>query len=84
MPRKKTKLAVIAAPPADASVLHLENAPFLKGIDKENLVCGRCGVVICKGVSAESCMDKFSGPVQLLVRCPKCRSLNRLPARLDG
>jgi Zn finger protein HypA/HybF involved in hydrogenase expression len=82
MPRKKTKLAVIAEPPADASVVHLENAPFLKGKERENLLCGSCGLVICKGVSAESCTSKFSAPVELLVRCPKCGSHNRLSAKV--
>ena len=81
MPRK-TKLATVPEPPADASVIHLENAPFLKGKEGENLLCGTCGLVICKGVSTESCMSKFSAPVQLLVKCPKCGTHNRLPARL--
>ncbi len=81
MPRK-TKLAVVPEPPADASVLHLENAPFLKGRESENLVCGSCGLVICKGVSAESCMAKFSAPAQLLVRCPKCGTHNLLNAKV--
>ena len=82
MPRKNTKLAVIAEPSADASVVHLENAPFLKGNDRENLLCGSCGLVICKGVSAESCMAKFSAPAQLLVRCPKCGTHNLLNAKV--
>jgi hypothetical protein len=80
--RKKTKLAVIAEPSTDASVLHLENAPFLKGNEKENLLCGSCGLVICKGVSTASCTSKFSGPMQLLVRCPRCSAHNRLPSKV--
>jgi hypothetical protein len=83
MPRK-TKLAVVSEPSADASVLHLENAPFLTGKESENLVCGSCGLVICKGVSTESCMSKFAGPVQLLVRCPKCGVHNSLSAQRDN
>jgi hypothetical protein len=81
---KKTKLAVIARPAADASVLHLENAPFLKGKERENLVCGSCGLVICKGVSTESCARKFAAPVQVLVRCPKCGTHNGLPGKIGG
>jgi hypothetical protein len=81
---KKTKLAVIAEPSAGASVVHLENAPFLNGKERENLLCGSCGLVICKGVSTESCTSKFSAPVQLLVKCPKCGSHNRLPARVGS
>ena len=46
------------------------------------LLCGSCGHVICKGVSAESCTSKFSAPVQLLVKCPKCGTHNRLPAKV--
>jgi hypothetical protein len=83
MPRK-TKLAVVSEPAADASVVHLENAPFLKGRESENLLCGSCGLVICKGVSTESCLSKFSAPVQLLVRCPKCGAHNCLPAKLGN
>jgi len=79
---RKTKLAVVSEPPADASVLHLENAPFLKGRESENLVCGSCGLVICKGVSAESCIAKFSAPAQFLVRCPKCGTHNLLNAKV--
>jgi len=75
---------VVSEPSADASVVHLENAPFLKGRESENLLCGSCALVICKGVSTESCESKFSAAVQLLVRCPKCGSHNRLPARLGG
>jgi hypothetical protein len=84
MPRKKTKLVAELEPSADASVIHLENAPFLKGKEHENLLCGTCGLVICKGVSAESCIAKFSAPVQLLVKCPKCGTHNRLPAKLGS
>jgi hypothetical protein len=82
MARKNTKLAVIAEPAVDASVVHLENAPFLKGNEKENLLCGSCGLVICKGVSTASCARKFSAPVQVLARCPKCGALNRLQSEV--
>ncbi len=81
---KNIKLAAVATPPADAHVLHLENAPFLKGKDRTNLLCGNCGLMLCKGVSNETCMEKFSAPVQLLVRCPQCRTHNQLPARLES
>ena len=81
---KNIKLAAVATPPVDASVIHLENAPFLTGTERTNLLCGNCGLVLCKGVSAESCMNKFSAPVQVLVRCPKCETHNRLPAQLEG
>lgn len=84
MPRKKTKLAVIAEPSADASIVHLENAPFLNGKEREDLLCGSCGLVICKGVSTESCASKFSAPVQLLVRCPKCGTHNLLSAKVGN
>ena len=83
MPRKKTKLAVIAKPSARASIIHLENAPFLKGNDKEDLLCGSCGLVLCKGVSIESFTSKFSAPVQLLIKCPKCGTHSCLPAEVD-
>jgi hypothetical protein len=82
MARKNTKLAAVSELPADASVIHLENAPFLTGKERENLLCGACGLVICKGVSPESCMSKFSAPVQVLVRCPKCGTHNLFPTKL--
>jgi hypothetical protein len=81
---KNIKLAAVATPPVDASVIHLENAPFLTGKERANLLCGSCGLVLCKGVSAESCMKKFSAPVHVLVRCPKCDTHNRLPTQLEG
>jgi Zn finger protein HypA/HybF involved in hydrogenase expression len=81
---KNIKLAAVATPPADASVIHLENAPFLTGKERTNLLCASCGLVLCKGVSTASCEKKFSAPVQVLVRCPKCASLNRLPTQLEG
>jgi Zn finger protein HypA/HybF involved in hydrogenase expression len=81
---KNIKLAAVATPPVDASVIHLENAPFLTGKERTNLLCGNCGLVLCKGVSTESCMKKFAAPVQVLVRCPQCASHNRLPTRLEG
>jgi hypothetical protein len=81
---KNVKLAAVAAPPVDASVIHLENAPFLTGKERTNLLCGSCGLVLCKGVSAESCTKKFAAPVPVLVRCPQCESHNRLPTRLEA
>jgi hypothetical protein len=81
---KKIKLAAVEPPPADASVIHLENAPFLTGKERTHLLCGNCGLVLCKGVSAESCMKKFAAPMQVLVRCPKCDTHSRLPTRLEA
>jgi hypothetical protein len=81
---KNIKLRAVPTPPSDASVLHLENAPFLKGKERVNLICGNCGLVLCKGVSSESCMQKFSSRVPLLVRCPKCAMHNQLPAQLEA
>lgn len=81
---KNIKLTAVATPPVGANVLHLENSPFLMGKERTNLVCGNCGLVLCKGVSKDSCLKKFSAPVQLLVRCPKCRTHNHLPAQLEG
>lgn len=81
---KNIKLAAVATPPDDASVIHLENAPFLTGKERTNLLCANCGIVLCKGVSSESCVQKFSAPVPVLVRCPQCESLNRLPTNLEG
>jgi Zn finger protein HypA/HybF involved in hydrogenase expression len=81
---KNIKLAAVATPPIDASVILLENAPFLTGTERANLLCGNCGLVLCKGVSTESCMRKFSASVQVLVRCPQCDTHNRLPAQLES
>ena len=81
---KNIKLVAVETPPVDASVIHLENAPFLTGKERTNLLCGSCGLVLCKGVSAESCMKKFSAPVQVLVRCPQCATHNCLPVQLEG
>jgi Zn finger protein HypA/HybF involved in hydrogenase expression len=81
---KNIKLAAVETPAVGASVIHLENAPFLTGKERTNLLCGHCGLVLCKGVSAESCMKKFSAPVQVLVRCPQCATHNRLPVQLEG
>ena len=81
---KNIKLVGVETPPVDASVIHLENAPFLTGKERTNLLCGSCGLVLCKGVSEESCTNKFSAPVQVLVRCPQCATHNRLPVRLEG
>lgn len=81
---KNIRLAAVATLPADASVIHLENAPFLTGKERTNLLCGSCGLVLCKGVSTESCLKKFSAPVPVLVRCPKCESHNRLPTQVEG
>jgi hypothetical protein len=81
---KNIKLAAVETPPLDASVIHLENAPFLTGKERANLLCGNCGLVLCRGVSAESCMKKFSAPVEVLVRCPECEIHNRLPVQLES
>jgi hypothetical protein len=81
---KNIKLAAVATPPVDASVIHLENAPFLTGKERTNLLCGNCGLVLCKGVSVESCTKKFSAPVQVFIRCAKCGSSNRLPTQLEA
>ncbi len=81
---KNLRLAAVATLPVDASVIHLENAPFLMGKERTNLLCGNCGTVLCKGVSTESCMRKFSAPAQVFVRCPTCSSHNRLPTQLEG
>ena len=80
---KNIRLAAAETLPADASVIHLENAPFLTGKERASLLCGKCGLVLCKGVSEESCMKKFSAPVQVFVRCPKCDAHNRLPTQLE-
>jgi hypothetical protein len=81
---KNVKLVAVATPAPDASVIHLENAPFLTGKERANLLCGHCGLVLCKGVSAESCTKKFSASVEVLVRCPKCDAHSRLPTQLSA
>lgn len=81
---KNVKLALVPTLPVDASLIYLENAPFLTGKERTNLLCASCALVLCKGVSTESCMKKFSAPVQVLVRCPKCGSHNRLPTQVEG
>lgn len=76
--RTKTKLEIVATPD-NASIFLPTNAPAFTGADGEDLLCGSCNVTLCQGVSVDSFRRRFAAPVQLLIKCPKCASHNRLP-----
>ncbi len=63
----------------NASILKPTNLPLFKGTEQENLLCGRCEVVLAKSVSATTMKTRFAAPHQLVIICPKCRANNVLP-----
>ena len=76
------KLEIIEQPHPNASVLAPTITPVLKGNDDEDLLCGRCAVVLCEGVSRDTIASRFIAPAQMLITCPKCGAHNQLPAQV--
>ncbi len=62
MERRKIKLEIIDQPHPNASVLAPTIAPAMQGDDDEDLLCGGCGVVLCKGVSRDTIASRFMAP----------------------
>ena len=84
MAHTQTKLPIIKAPDANASILKPTEHPAFKGNEQDDLLCGSCDVVLFEGVSAASVKAKYAAPVQLLVKCPECGSHNNLPAQIGN
>ncbi len=75
---KQTKLAMVRSWPSDnATILDIKHpAPLFLGDEREDLLCGACRAPIAVGVSMATLRSVFNAAVHLLVKCPKCRSLN--------
>jgi phage FluMu protein Com len=84
MPHRKSKLPIIDEPNKRASILVLKLHPAFTSTDSEDLLCGSCGVVLAQGTSRATIQAHFAAPVQLLVKCPKCGTYNRLPAQVGN
>ena len=77
-----TKLATIKTPHQRASILKPERLPAFEGEEEENLVCGGCAAVVCRGVSQMTTKTRFASPFQLIIICPQCATKNVLPSAL--
>jgi hypothetical protein len=83
MSRIRTKLGTVDAPLAGASVLTPKlPLPAFSGSEDENLLCGACAVVLCRGVSTRTFKTRFGAANQLILTCPKCGAFNVLPSSL--
>jgi hypothetical protein len=84
--RRQIKLPIVRSWPTEvATILDIKHpAPLFLGDDREDLLCGTCRTPLAVGVSMTNLRALFNTPVQLLVKCPKCRSLSYLDAKLQS
>jgi hypothetical protein len=80
--KRKTKLEAVDNPSPQASVLDAEVAPAFIGDDDEDLICGGCGTILGRNISAATIRQRFIAPAQLILVCPKCQANNVLPAQV--
>ncbi len=78
MEHAKVRLTAVDEPIAGASILAPDFEPGFSGDEAEDLLCGSCGARISRGVSATTLAERFSAPIQLLVKCPVCGKHNIL------
>lgn len=76
----KRYMQVVQTPHPQASILKPTELPMFKGAEDTNLACGQCKVLITVGVDVSTLEKQFAAPYELLVRCPKCDTFNRLPS----
>jgi hypothetical protein len=74
-------LIVESIPHPRASILGATVLPIFTGSEPENQLCGRCAVILAKGVSLNTLRFTFSAPVQFLIQCPQCRAYNTLSVK---
>jgi hypothetical protein len=89
MARTKTPLEIIESPTEFDAVFDLGvGNPYasISGlVPDEDLVCGRCGDVLMPEWSRDRVYRVLSSRNPVVLTCPTCRTLNRLPVqvRLD-
>lgn len=79
--RVDIKLDVVEPLP-EASIISPAVTPAFEGTERDNLLCGKCLITLCRRLSVETMRSRFAAPVQLLIKCPKCGVHNKLPAQL--
>jgi hypothetical protein len=84
MAHRQTKLVVVTTPDRLASIFTPTMHPIFVGTDSEDLLCGSCSVILTEGVSEANVRQRLAAPVQLLIKCPKCGSHNRLPVQVGN
>jgi hypothetical protein len=75
-------LSTVPKPLKETSIFNATCLPVMKGNDPDNLLCESCSVVLAEGVSEQTLATWFAVTSELLLRCPKCGTLNELPARV--
>lgn len=79
--RTQTPLRVVPPNPSAAVLSMQGDAGFFSGAEPHDLLCGKCGLVLCRGVSVESFRERIAVDDQFLLACPQCGSLNQVPVQ---
>jgi hypothetical protein len=83
--RKQTKLPLIDEPHPKATVLDNRGPPgalMPAGTDAEDLLCGKCGVVLAPGHSLEGLKALIVVDAQFVLKCG-CGAYNLAPAQVQ-
>lgn len=84
MANKLHTLDVVDEPHPNAAKLEPTTTPVIRGNENEDSACGKCGVILLRGVSFKTIIERFATPTKMVIKCPECAAYNRLPAQMGN